>query len=165
MKQEIAEGKVIDNANTSTNMSVLNNLTYNQLRFVKAYLKNGGNVTDAWFKTHKCKNRQYACLSGNSFMKKHPEVKKALYDYCGLGDNDIMKVLKDAFKAERQTIDKQGDEHYSKDHYARLKAAQLAKEFSESGNEEGTGTKGNQMNVVIVSDSKNRVFEVNEEIS
>jgi len=163
IRSEITEGKVIDNVDTSKDLSVLQELTYNQLRFVKAYLKNGGSVTSAWFKTHKCKNRQYASVAGNRFMRKHPELKKALYEYCGLGDGEIIKVLKDAFKAKRQTLDKEGNEHYSKDHYARLKAAQLAKEFSEMPEE--SQAKGNQLNVVIVSDRKNQIFEVGEEVS
>jgi|WetSurMetagenome_2_1015567.scaffolds.fasta_scaffold01987_13 hypothetical protein len=129
-----------------------------QRRFLKRFLKTHSRV-EAWKHVYRCKSDESALVAVNRFLHAHPEVVDWLYQLAGVTDDAIATVVTDGFKAESMSLDKEGNEHYHKDHYARFKAVELGLRLR--GQDKGKGN-GNTMNIQIISDAKAGVFKIIE---
>ncbi len=130
-----------------------------QMKFFIEFVRLGSPMR-AYMKAYRVTNKATASVNAQKLLKKFPQIKEAIYDANGLGEDAVIAVLKDAFKAQRVIVDKFGVEHSSEDHYARLKAVQIREDILHKL----TAVRGgNQLNVIVVKDPTKGVFEVIEQ--
>ena len=129
-----------------------------QMKFFIEYVRLGSPMR-AYMKAYRTTNKATASVNAQKLLKKFPQIKEAIYDANGLGEDAVISVLKDAFKAQRVIVDKFGIEHSSEDHYARLKAVQIREDILHKLT---VGRNINQLNVMVVKDPTKGVFEVIE---
>lgn len=129
-----------------------------QLKFIIEYLKNGGDGCQAWMKIYRVKNNANAAHYASRFLQSHLDIKQALYEMWGFSEKEIITTLAEAKKAERQQIYR--SKVYSfPDHYARMKAIELAKKLSGGIEAED---KGSRVNVMIINDPANGIWKVQD---
>lgn len=131
------------------------------LRFFMEWLKNGGKTAEAYMVVNRIKDRQRAMLNGQNIIFRHPEIKRALYEMWGFSETDIIKTLNEATKATRQTIYK-NKVYESPDHYARMKAVELAQKFKEATTTE-KNEGGTKVNILVVNDPAKGIFRVEDQ--
>jgi hypothetical protein len=124
-----------------------------QLRFLKRYLELG-NATTAYIEVYKLKHTTHATMMAWKLLQRLKDIKRLLYESQGLGDETIIKVLKDATKSEVAT--KFG---VMADTANRLKAVEMIKKDLDP---QGTNTGGSQLNVFVVNDPGKGKFEIIE---
>jgi hypothetical protein len=133
-----------------------------QRRFLKRFLKTHNRV-EAWKHCYRCKSDESAMVAVNRFLHSHPDVVDWLYQLAGITDDRIAEVVVDGFGAEAMMLDRNGEEHYHKDHYARFKAVELGLKLR--GKDINQKAVGNQMNIQIINDSKAGVFKIVESVN
>lgn len=127
-----------------------------QRKFLKYFMKTRNRV-DAWMMAMKTKNREAAMVNSSAFLRKHPEVTDMLYEMAGIGDDDLVGVVRESFKATRIVPLKSGPVTET-DHFARLKGVEVAMKLR--GKDKSAAGGGNTINVQIVNDSKRGVFRI-----
>lgn len=137
---------------------VMDELLPRQRRFLKRFLKTHNRV-EAWKHVYRCKSDESALVAVNRFLHTHPEVVDWLYQLAGITDDKIAAVVTDGFDATSMTLDKEGNEHYHKDHYARYKAVELGLRLRGQDKKIGSGS---NINIQIISDAKAGVFKIIE---
>lgn len=127
-----------------------------QRKFIKRYVVCKNRVT-AWMDTHHCRDRAIAAVAVSRFMREHPQIIEFFYQMAGIGDDDIIKVVRESMESNKQQI------YHSKvyefpDPYARLKAAEMAMKVRGIDKPEIA----HQTNVMIVADPVKGVYKVIE---
>ena len=135
---------------------VFRSLKPRQRKFLMYYMKTKKRI-DAWMMAMTTKNRAAAHANSSAFLRNHPEVTDLLYEMAGIGDDDLVQVVRDSFSAMR-TVPLKSGPVTEKDHFARLKGVEVAMKLR--GKDKPTGTGGNTMNIQIVNDSKRGVFRI-----
>lgn len=130
-----------------------------QRRFLKRFLKTHNRV-EAWKHVYRCKSDESALVAVNRFLRSNPAVMDWLYELAGISDDNLAEVVVDGLSAESMTVDRNGQEHFHKDHYARFKAVELGLRLR--GKDIKDQRNGNTMNIQIISDAKAGVFKIIE---
>lgn len=138
----------------------ITDLNPKQLKFLEEYIRNG-NLTKAYMLAFGLTNRASASVLASRLIKKTREVTLVLYETHGLGEDAVIKILKNAIKATKYKI-YQGQKFEFPDHLVRLKAAELIHRFSGIEAEMDKGKIDNQVNVQIISDEKRGIFRVQD---
>lgn len=129
-----------------------------QRKFLKYFLKTKDRAT-AWMMSHPTtKDRVNAHVNCSIFLRNHPEVVEWLYSMAGMGEDDLITVVRNSMSAEKKTF-YLGKEYVEPDHYARLKAADLALKMRESKEPQKIG---NQVNIQIITDKDKGIFKIIE---
>lgn len=129
-----------------------------QRKFLKLFLTTKDRAT-AWMMSHPTtKDRVNAHVNCSIFLKNHPEVVEWLYSMAGMGEDDLIGVVRGSMNAEKTQF-YLGKKYKEPDHYARLKGAELALKMRESKEPQKIG---NQVNIQIITDKDKGIFKIIE---
>jgi len=129
------------------------NMSHKQRRFVKEYVSNGGNATQAALQAYDCSSPSVARAVGCEVLAK-PYVREEIQqvmDRVGLQTEDAVKTIKDALDADCQTIVVLGQDGTilssaaQPDHKVRLKAADMTLKLADAYPREKEGPKQAQL--------------------
>jgi len=122
----------------------LTTLKPKEAAFIVKWLESG-NGTEAAMNVYKCKNRNVAGVIANKILRKVKNPTLLYLESQGLSFGKVVKVVKDATRAEKVITSHTEPDYKVPDHPTRLKAAEIAAKWL--GIEQQTPTQATQINI------------------